>query len=579
VSAPTRTLSATFLAVVGLALVAGCVRVPVDGPVEETKSQAEVLPDEGVFIDPRPPQGGEAPGEIVDRFLDAMQATPIQTRTAREFLTADAAAAWHPEQIITYTEPPVPSETPTGVTVELTGASRLDERGAWQGALRPDERTLTFPMATVDGEWRIDAAPDALVVPEDWFESRYTQVNLYFFDPTASILVPEPVFVPREDRLASSMIKALVKGPSKDLRRVVQSFLPAGLEVAVGVTVSDDGLATIPLQGEAQLTAETIELMMAQFAWTLRQDQTIESIRVTVDGVPVPLPDGVSEYSVDGAGEYDPSGFQSSPLLFGLRGGQVVSGEVTSLAAVPGPLGTGELGLRSVGASLDAGTVAGVGAEGTALLVGTLDDPARERVRTIVSGGADLLRPAWDFADRIWLVDRTTAGARVLYVHGTRTDALRVPGLTGKRVRSFLVSRDGTRLVAVVRRGGQDVLVVSRIQHSSSGRVLGATRAERIGGVGGDVPIRDITWSLPDRVAVLTSLSPSIAEVARVSVDGSLVSPESMKTDVEQPLRALAGSPDAAEPLYGLARGRLIVVPAQQQIEVDRAVTTLVYVG
>ena len=52
-------------------------------------------------------------------------------------------------------------------------------------------------MVMEDGEWRIDAAPDALIVPEDWFETRYRQVSLYFFDPTASILAPEPVFVPQ----------------------------------------------------------------------------------------------------------------------------------------------------------------------------------------------------------------------------------------------------------------------------------------------------------------------------------------------------------------------------------------------
>lgn len=576
-SARPKTVLRSALLVVGVLLVTGCVRVPVEGPVEETKAQGEPTSDPGPFIDPRPPQADESRTEIVDHFLDAMQATPIQTQTAREFLTPDADAAWTPEQIITYTEPPVPSDSPTGVTVTLPGANRLDERGAWQGALPADERTLTFPMVEEDGEWRIDAAPNALIVPEDWFESRYTQVNLYFFDPTARILAPEPIYVPRGERLASSMIKKLVQGPGDELRRVVQSFVPTGLEVAVGVTV-DDGVATIPLQGEAQLTAQTIELMMAQFAWTLRQDQSVDSIEVTLDGVPVPLPDGVSSYNVDGALEYDPAGFGSSPLLFGLEGDRVVSGTATSLAPVAGPLGEGGLGLRSIGVSLDAGSVAGVGADGTALLVGNLDG-SPQRVRTLVSGATDLLRPAWDFADRIWLVDRTASGARVSTVHGTRVDSVRVPGLTGERVQSFVVSRDGTRLVAVLRRDGQDVLVVSRIQHAARGRVIGATRVERLGAGDADVPIRDIAWSMPDRVAVLAPLSAEISEVARVSVDGSMVAPESMKTDVEVALRALAGSPDSDEPLYGLVRGGLVAVSAQQTIEIDPRISTLLYVG
>jgi len=579
----TRRLAA-LLALIGLVLVAGCVRVPTDGPIEESRSEGQPGTDPGIFIDPRPPQAGETRAEIVDHFFDAMQATPIQTGTAMEFLTKDAAAAWNPQlETITYDEAPVPAEAPGGaVTVRLTGADVLDERGAWQGALPPDRRSITFPMAMEDGEWRIDAAPDALIVPENWFETRYRQVSLYFFDPTASILAPEPVFVPRGEQLASTLTQALVMGPGEGLRRVVQSFVPSGLEVAVGVTVSDDGVADILLEGDAQLTAQTTELMMAQLAWTLRQDPAIESLRVSIGGVVVPLPGGVTSYRVDSGGEYDPAGFQSSPLLFGLRDGMVVSGDVTGLAAVTGPLGSRNLGIESIGVSLDAGTVAGIGAGGTSLLVGDLDSTGPDRVTTVVDGATALLRPSWDFAGRIWLVDQTAAGARVSYVQGNRIEEVRVPGLTGERVRSFLVSRDGTRLVAVVRRAGRDVLVVSRIQHTASGRgrVLGATSAVRIAAGGeGDMPIRAIAWSSPERVAMLVPVASTLTEVAHVSVDGSPAGPDITTAPIDAGLRWLAGSPDIDEPLYGLANGDLVNVSNQQRIEIDPGLAMLVYVG
>lgn len=568
---------ATLMAVTGLLLVTGCVRVPTDGPVEETKSDSEVDSDPGVFIDPRPPQQGENRVQIVDHFLDAMQATPIQTRTAKEFLTQDAAAAWNPElETITYAEPPAPSDGPGGVTITLTGADTLDAKGAWTGALPPDRRDITFPMVMEDGEWRIDAAPDALIVPEDWFGDRYRQVNLYFFDPTAKILVPEPVFVPKGEQLASTLTKALVAGPGEDLRRVVQTFVPPGLQVLVGVPVID-GVAEIPLEGDAQLTADTTELMMAQFAWTLRQDQTIESIKVTIGGEPVPLPGGVSEYRVDGGGEYDPAGFQSSPLIYGLQGGRVVAGTATALAPVDGPLGTRDLGLESIGVSLDAATLAGVAAGGTSLLLGNLDGTEPSRVRTIVDDATALLPPAWDFADRTWLVDRTADGARVSYLHGTEVETLRVPGLTGNQVRSFLISRDGTRLVAVVKRDDRDVLVVSRIQHSATGRVIGATRAEPIGAGGDpDLQIRAIAWTSPDQVAELVSATPT--QVVEVSVDGSPAGRDTTTVPTER-VHTLAGSPDTDEPPYGLARGEVVNIASLQTSEVDKNITTLVYVG
>ena len=48
--------------------------------------------------------------------------------------------------------------------------------------------------------------PDALIVPETWFDDWYERASLYYFDPTTEIMVPEPVFVPRGDQFASSLV-------------------------------------------------------------------------------------------------------------------------------------------------------------------------------------------------------------------------------------------------------------------------------------------------------------------------------------------------------------------------------------
>ena len=84
-----------------------------------------------------------------------MTATPIQTNAAKQFLTRDAQAAWTPEsQTVTYAE----ASPPRGglrVSVNLGGARHLDGRGAYLGRLPASERSLTFPMASEDGEWRI----------------------------------------------------------------------------------------------------------------------------------------------------------------------------------------------------------------------------------------------------------------------------------------------------------------------------------------------------------------------------------------------------------------------------------------
>jgi hypothetical protein len=436
-------------------------------------------------------------------------------------------------------------------------------------------------MIVEDGEWRIDEAPDALVVPEDWFAGRFRPVSIYFFDPTATILEPEPVFVPRGEQLASSLTQALLLGPGPGLSRVAQSLVPPGLTIAVGVTVSADGVADILLNGDpGQLSARTIDLMMAQLAWTLRQEPKVQSLRLSIGGQPVPLPGGVSTYRIDGGAEYDPAGFQASPLHFGLRGDRVVSGTAGSLKRVTGPFGTTSYGLRSFGVNLGGTRLGGVSGDGRAIVLGPVSDPGR--VRT-VAFGTDFLSPAWDFADRMWLVDRAADGARVSYVDASgAVRPLRIRGVTGAQVRDFIVSRDGTRLLAVVHRRSGDHVLQARIEHAPTGRVLGALDAERIhSGDDVDRGVRDIAWRSSAGIVVLDPLTPTLSEVAPASVDGAPLTPDTSATAVDGRVLGLVGSPAPDETIYGVTRRGLVDVAGSEgrSVVFSRPTTALTYVG
>ena len=437
-------------------------------------------------------------------------------------------------------------------------------------------------MASEDGEWRIARAPDALIVPDSWFEQRFRQVSLYFFDPSGQILVPEPVFVPRGEQLATALTSALLRGPGPALEDISRSFIPEGLSFGLSVPVSEEGVADLALRGfSGRLTPDASEQMLAQLAWTLRQEPAIQELRVSVGGQRITLSGGESLFDVDQQGaEYDPTVLGASTLLYGLRGGRLVSGTPDSLAPVDGPMGVSRLGVRSVAVDLTADQVVGVSAGGDSLLRTSVRNQS-DRVESVVSGARGLLRPAWDFNDRVWLVDNGPGGARVSYLSGKLPTGVRVPGVTGHRVDHFTVSRDGSRLVAVVRGGNGDRVMISRIVHDAQGRVIRVQRATHIAWEGDSrLQVSDLGWSSTTSVAVLHRLARQLFQVRTIPVDGSPPGPDSLLTTLPGQVTALVASPVQSESLFAVTRtGLLDLTQDAPAAAVDPRVRSLHYVG
>ncbi|MFA6298193.1 MAG: LpqB family beta-propeller domain-containing protein [Nocardioides sp.] len=584
-----RRVAAGVVTVLLTTALAACVRLPESGPVVEAQPPSAVEEPQAAAIDAVPPRPGDLPPGIVNGFLDAMTAYPVRTSVAREFLAQEAQSSWDPNAAtITYTTASTPRADGAEVAVTLSDPESLDAQGAWQGPLPAGDRVLKFPMVIEDGEYRIAAAPDALIVPAQWFAQRFRQVSLYFFDRTAQILVPEPVFVPRDKQLATTLIDGLLAGPGPELSGVARSFLPPDLTVELSVPVSVDGVADVRLLGEAgQANAEVVEKMLAQLTWTLRQEPSIRAIRLSVGEDQVRLPGGASEFGVDDAPQYDPSGNQASQALYGLRGGLLFSGDPETLAAVDGPLGLERYGLRSVAVNLSASTAAAVSTDGTGVLLAPVrNDPAEEDeavggVEQVVSGATDLLPPAWDFTDRLWLVDRTAAGARVSIREGGRLRSLTVPSVTGEDVRSFLVSRDGTRFVAVVRTDGVDGLRVGRIEVDFKGRVRRAVVVRTVT-FRDTEPLRvtDIAWTSPTSIALLSQVVPGeLFEVRTVTVDGAPAGAEALSTTISARVVALAGSPVEDAQQYAVTRDGLVDLATGALVPLEARVSSLDYVG
>ncbi len=527
-----RRLARPLLALTAALVLSSCVRLPTTGPVVVEKGNGEATTVQGPFTHPPPPHPGDSPQEIVKGFLNAMTATPIQIPVAKKFLTRQAQSDWRPQtRTIVYTSAPVSGGL--RVSVQLHGAHALGARGNWEGRLPPADSTVALPMRPeAPGRWRIAKAPDAFIVPELWYQQHFQAATLYFFDPTGRILVPEPVHLPEGDQLATFLVRALLMGPQSSLSQVARSFIPPGLSPAPSVTVSRQGVAQVTLKGPdpGPLPPKTTDLMLAQLAWTLRQEPSVKTFQVTIAGRHVTDSTGSSTFLVSGYRRYDPTDSLASAQLYALRNGRLVSGQAARLTAVDGPFGTAAVGIGPFAVSLDDTRIAGV--TPYRLLTGPVRGASE--VHQVYAGAGPLLRPSWDFAGRLWDIERSPRGARVVVVIGGKHHLVHVAGVSGQQVKRFLVSRDGSRLVAVVRGERADQLLVSRIRYDARGGVLGATDTRRLPWQAGGGPrITDIGWGSPTTVYVLHQLTHQYAEVRQIAVDGSTTQSEASTATID----------------------------------------------
>src|SRR3954452_10166923 len=92
------------LTVVALAtrMLAARAQVPDHGRVVEAKERGQAVQTQLQYFNPKGPQPGQSPADIVTGYLVAMTATPLTTRTAQKFLSREARAQWRPQRVVTY---------------------------------------------------------------------------------------------------------------------------------------------------------------------------------------------------------------------------------------------------------------------------------------------------------------------------------------------------------------------------------------------------------------------------------------------------------------------------------------------
>ncbi len=550
-------------------LTTSCVSIPSSSPVHQGQPVGVLHEPELISNVPPGPATGATREEVVSGFFAAMLAYPRTATTARQFLTPDAAASWDPgEGLVVYDDQEI-VERRGGVSVRTSTLGSLNLRGSWSSA-KPSTSTVKTRMSLqrVQGEWRITDPAAGTFVDSDYFDLYFRSFSLYFFDPTYAVLTSDPVYLMLGDATATSLVSDLLLGPSKDLAGVAATAVPPDTEVDVGVTISAGGRVEVPLSPTVtNLPPDGLQLFAAQLTATLKQLPEAQTIGLTVDGVSLDVP-GVSVNGVFGVDEfagYDPT-FATRLALFAVSPDGLVTVTEDGATLLPGQIAAAAKRPRSAAVDPSASLAAVVDRDGRVLVGGTA--AAGPAPTGWFSGGTSLVRPSWDVHEVLWLIDQKAGGAIVYAVTADQRRRVLAPGISGKQVTAFAVSRDGLRLAAIVRNGKSSRLVTAVIDRDTRDPTVVSLSAARpvISPRFTATDLTGLAWASPTAVMVLASEEGSDRKPFEVNIDGSGASAISGFLPIE-PVSVAAGPNVDAPVVVGGAHGEIYVQTPELQWE------------
>lgn len=428
-----RASSRRGAAVLVMTLVAGlaaCAGIPTSGPVLE--GDAEVAEPSGVVLFPDGPQPDAQPQAIVEGFLLAGAAgLSADFTVAREFLVGDFRSAWDPSDgVVVAKDITYEGTAAAQITAGLTVLGRVDDAGRFAEASPDSRESVTFDLRrSSTGQWRIADGPAGLIVAPRVFEQQYRAAPLYFLSPDATVLVPEVRHFPARN-LATSVVQALLDGPSPWLRDAVRTAVPDGVELKPqAVQISADGSAEVVLQPAMAVQEADRGLLLAQVEASLDLPG-ISAVRVRA--------------GPGGAVLADPTPFAEPPALdaIALSGDTLVRLGTDGPAPVAGVADLTGLAARWPATSEDGALRVAV-ADGSALVRLPTDDQGPTTLLT----APGLVAPSVDRLGWIWTATTGSTDGVVRAVDAGGDDvAVGASWLVGRTVRSVRVAADGTRI-------------------------------------------------------------------------------------------------------------------------------------
>jgi hypothetical protein len=462
--------------------VSGCATIPRSGPV--TAGQPDTTEEDIPFqFLPNGPAEGATQKEILDGFIDAASSPQDNYRIAREFLSTDAE--WIPGTGV-IVDQGLRTQTVAGedaITLAVTPVAEVDETGAYSEVASASPLPLQYSFVQENGEWRISSPPSGVLIDRSTFDQVFSTYPLYFFDPTTTYLVPDVRwFASRGDSSTSTtIVTELLRGPSPWLAET-------GSAVSAFPTGTALGAESVPVVGQdasVDLNSAVLEssareraLMRLQLKQSLQAVSNVSGVTITVDQAPF-------DAATTATGLPTTPRVDARPLVllgdsFGFLSGDAVSSSPLESAIAP---------LGAVAVTLSAGQdAAAVQDAGGAVSLVRDGQPVQR-----LDARAGLVAPTMDPLGYVWTVPSDAPGQVTAFSpDGSRSIPVTTAWPEADGITALRVSREGSRVVALVTDGAQTSLLVASVERSDSGAPVSLGERQILATLAGE-PV-DATW-------------------------------------------------------------------------------------
>lgn len=506
---PIRRAVAGVVAVIVLCVLAACASIPSSGPVRQGGPVAQVNDPLDLDFNPSPPEKGATQQRIVQGFIDAASSPKNNFDIARKYLTRSMSAKWNPDESVTVDDGRNRSFDHDGNqwSVSVNPVANVDSVGAYHPVASTAPVGLRYELEKQDGEWRIAVAPNGVIIDDPTFRSVYSQQPIYFFSPGYGYLVPDARWFPaRVATAATRVASAILAGPAKWLNGAVTSAFPQGTQLALPSVTTAGGVARVDLSSEAG-QADTAALQRMRLELEQSLGSLAQSVEISIEGNLQQIP----PLSDANAPTQDPP-VDSHPVVYRQNTFGLLSGSsVTELSGLSDKIVALQPTAVALNAARDEAAVLSHGA--TYLVRKSATQPAK------VDARPGLIAPAIDTGGWVWSVPQASPGALQVYGQDGQAHPVKTQWPSATAIVSFALSRDGTRLVALLKNGTQTNLVAAGVVRGDGGVPTGLTEPIELS-AGQGAP-RSVAWTGELTVAVLSDTSGDATSISEQTIGGT----------------------------------------------------------